>query len=352
VISFGTSAAPLIVVGRKGAELYSWLTVRFAGVLVDPLDGARPGAIVVDGETIAAVEETDEPETDLVVMPGFVDLHVYEPAAVVEQGVTSYLLTAREPVEAPDDRCLGVHLEGPFLNPQAAGAIPVEELMPVDLDLLSGWLDTGRVRLVTISPELPGALDAIHLVAERGAVAAVGHTHANAATTRAAIAAGARFATHIWNAMAPLRARTTGPVPELLLDERVVLGLIADGRHLHPRNEELTVRVAGCERIALTSDVVAFPEAAETGRLLGGDRVGAALVRRMSRFGLAEAVLMASLVPARVLGLGDRGRLAPGYRADLAILDGDLGCVETVSAGKTVWRVRYPQSHISGRDSA
>jgi N-acetylglucosamine-6-phosphate deacetylase len=341
-----------MVVGRKGAELYSWLTVRFAGILVDPLDGVRPGAVVVDGETIAAVESTDEPEGDLVIAPGFVDLHVYAPDELESDGVTSYLVTAREPVDPPDERCLGVHLEGPFLNPEAAGALPLEELRPVDLDLLAGWLDTGRVRLVTISPELPGALDAIRLVVERGAVAAVGHTQANGATTRAAIAAGARFATHIWNAMAPLRARATGPVPELLLDDRVVIGLIADGRHLHPRTEELTVRVAGCERVALTSDRVAVPECTEDGRLLGGDRAGAALVRRMKRFGLREAVAMASLVPASVLGLGDRGRLAPRYRADLAILDGELACVETVAAGKTVWSVRYPHSHVSGRDSA
>ena len=312
--------------------------MRFAGLLVDPLDGVRPGAVVVDGESIAAVEDADAPEGDLIVAPGFVDLHVYEAAALAAQGVTSYLV--------------GVHLEGPFLNPDAAGAIPVEELLPVDLELLAGWLDTGRVRLVTISPELPGALDAIRLVAERCAVAAVGHTHANAVTTRAAISAGARFATHLWNAMAPLRARATGPVPELLLDERVVLGLIADGRHLHPRNEELTLRVAGCERVALTSDVVAVPHVAETGRLLGGDRAGAGLVRRMRRFGLAEAVLMASLVPARVLGLSDRGRLAPGFRADLAILDRDLRCVETVARGRRIWTVRYPQPNVSGRDSA
>ena len=290
----------------------------------------------MEGETIVAVEPANEAETDLVIAPGFVDLHVYAPELVAGQGVTSYLLAAREPLESPDPCCVGVHLEGPFLNPEAAGAIPVDELTPVDLERLEAWLDTGRVRLVTISPELIGALDAIRLVAERGAVAAVGHTLANAATTRAAIAAGARFATHIWNAMAPLRARTTGPVPELLLDDRVVLGLIPDGRHLHPRVEELTVRVAGCERVALTSDVVAIPEAAETGRLLGGDRSGAALLRRMRRFGLAEATLMASLVPARLLGLEDRGRIAPGFRADLAILDRELGCVETVAAGKTV----------------
>ncbi len=326
--------------------------MRFAGVLVDPLDGVRPGAVVVEGETIAAVEPADEPETDLVIAPGFVDLHVYVPDAVAEQGVTSYLATAREPIDAPDERCVGVHLEGPFLNPDAAGAIPQDELLPVDVELLGTWLDTGCVRLVTLSPELPGAMEAISLVAERGVVAAVGHTHANIATARSAIDAGARFATHLWNAMSPFRARSTGPIPELLLDERVTLGLIADGRHLHPRTEELTVRVAGPNRIALTSDIVASPGHDAEGRLLGGDRAGAALVARMRRFGLREAVTMASLVPARLLGLTDRGRLAPGLRADLAVLDADLRCVETVAGGRTVSTVRYPPAHLSGRDPA
>jgi N-acetylglucosamine-6-phosphate deacetylase len=316
--------------------------VRFAGLLADPLDGLRPGAVVVEGGRIAAVQPAEEAETDLTIAPGFIDLHVYAPEGIAAEGVTGYLVTAREPVEPPDGLCLGVHLEGPFLNPDAAGAIPVQELRPVDLALLTRWLDTGRVKLVTISPELPGALDAVRLVAERGAVTSVGHTLANGATTRAAIDAGARFATHLWNAMAPARARSTGPIPELLLDERVVLGLNADGRHLNPRTEELTVRTAGCDRIALTSDLVARPEAAD-GRLLGGDRAGAALIRRMRRFGLAEAVLMGSLVPARVLGLSDRGRLAAGFRADLAILDGELRCVEAVAGGETVWALRYPQ---------
>jgi N-acetylglucosamine-6-phosphate deacetylase len=143
--------------------------------------------------------------------------------------------------------------------------------------------------------------------------------------------------------MAPARARSTGPVPELLLDPRVTLGLIADGRHLHPRVEELTIRAAGVQRIALTSDRVAHPAERPDGRLLGGDRAGAALVKRAARFGLREAAVMASLVPARLLGLSDRGRLAPGFRADLAVLDADFRPLETVVGGETAWTVRYPQ---------
>jgi N-acetylglucosamine-6-phosphate deacetylase len=311
------------------------------GLVVDPIDGLFPGQVAIEGSRIAAVERLEDGPAAPLLFPGFVDLQVYAPDEVARHGVTGYLLATRTVAAPNDPLCLGLHLEGPFLNPDAAGAIPVEELTPVDLDALEEWLASGLVRLVTVSPELSGALDAIALVAESGAVAAVGHTRANVYTTRAALDAGARFATHLWNAMRPLGARTTGPVAELLLDDRAVLGLIADGRHLHPRTEELTVRVAGPERIALTSDLVPLPAHRPDGTLLGGSRCGGELVGRMARFGLAEAAAMASLVPARVLGLSDRGRIAPGYRADVAVLARDFTSLETLVGGRAVWYLRY-----------
>lgn len=313
------------------------------GLLIDPIDGARPGRLVIEGDLIAAVEEDPSAGDEPFLFPGFVDLQVYEPAGIAATGVTAYLQAAQEPLETSDPLCLGLHLEGPFLNPEAAGAIPVEALRDVDLGLLGRWLERGDVRLVTLAPELEGAFDAVRLIVETGAVAGLGHTTANCATVGAAIDAGARFATHVWNATAPIQARSTGPVPELLLDERVTLGLIADSRHLHPRVEELTVRVAGPGRIALTSDLVAKPLLGDN-RLAGGDRAGAGLVARMASYGLAEAAMMASLVPARLLGLTDRGRLASGFRADVAVLDPRLKPLETLVAGSTHWGVRYPQS--------
>lgn len=304
------------------------------GLLIDPIGGSFPGALVLEDGLIAEVERREDGAEEPLVFPGFIDLQVYDPSATAAAGVTGYLLATRTVAEVHDPLCLGLHLEGPFLNPAAAGAIPVEELTPVDLGAVDEWAGSGLVRLVTVAPELPLGLAAVERLAAAGIVAAVGHTLANDLTTRTAVDAGARFATHLWNAMKPPRARSPGPVLTLLLDERVTIGLIPDGRHLHPLVEELTVRAAGPGRIALTSDVVPTPRQRRDGSLLGGDRSGAALVERMARFGLAEAARMASLVPAQVLGLADRGRLAVGHRADLAVLTPDLEPLRTIVGGE------------------
>jgi N-acetylglucosamine-6-phosphate deacetylase len=307
------------------------------GLVVDPVDGCFRASVVIEGGRIASVEQSEDgPDTQLL-FPGFLDLHVYDPRRLAGSGVTGYLLATRAVEEPSDPLCLGLHLEGPFLNPRAAGAIPAEELGPVDLEQVESWAATdGLVRLVTLAPELPHAVEAVERLAAAGIVPGLGHTRANALTVRAALDAGARFATHLWNAMKPFRARETGPVPALLLDDRVTIGLIADGRHLHPDTVTLTVRIAGPRRIALTSDIVPAPAERPDGTLLGGDRAGAALVARMARFGLPEAAMMGSLVPARLLGLGDRGRIAPGFRADVAVLSQRLRPLRTYVAGEAL----------------
>jgi N-acetylglucosamine-6-phosphate deacetylase len=317
--------------------------------VVDPIDGQRGARVVFKGAQIVSVVPAELDADSPYLFPGFVDLHVYDWSATEAAGVTSYLATCgTRPtdeidafLEAPPSGsgCLGVHLEGPFLNQEAAGAQPAEHVQPVDPELLERWLATGSVRVMTIAPEVEGGLDAIRAITEAGVVASIGHTRANYYTTMAAVESGARFATHLWNAMSGFTARTPGAVGTLLADDRVTLGIIADGRHLHPVTEKLTIELAGAARIAITSDLVPPPhERPEDGKLLGGDRLGTALVQRLASFGLDRVARMASLTPAQVLGLEDRGRVAPGFRADLALLDAELAPLETIVAGTTVWQ--------------
>jgi N-acetylglucosamine-6-phosphate deacetylase len=321
---------------------------QLRGLLVDPIDGARPGVVDLDGGVIRAVEPLAEDLQGPLIFPGFIDVHIYDHAGCVEHGVTGYLATARTSARGEVDRfleslpadggCLGAHVEGPYINPEAAGAQAAEHIRAVDQAELEGWLLSRKVRMVTLAPEVDGGLDAVERIVAAGAVAAVGHTATNHRTTRTAVDLGARFATHLWNAMSGMRARSPGAIGALLEDERVTIGMIADGRHLHPAVEDVTFRAAGPGRIALTSDMVKPPQEQPDGRLLGGDRCGAGLVKRMAvRFGLAETARMASLTPAELLGLGDRGRLVPGYRADLAVLDTGFTPLATVLGGETAW---------------
>jgi N-acetylglucosamine-6-phosphate deacetylase len=322
--------------------------LTLSGLLVDPLDGCRPGVVQVEGGVITNVETAERGIEEPLILPGFIDLQIYDWEPGREQGITGYLATIgtseRGAVERflerlPDDPdCLGAHVEGPYINPRAAGAQALEHVRPVDLFELDGWLVTGSVRMITLAPEIDRAFDAVERITAAGAIASIGHTASNHRTASLAVDAGARFATHVWNAMTGIRARAPGVVGALLQDPRVTLGLIPDGRHLHPSTEALTVRVAGAERVALTSDLVARPQERPDGKLLGGARCGAELVARFApRFGLQATATMASLVPARALRLGDRGRIAPGFRADLAVLDRSFAPLETVIGGRTVW---------------
>ena len=319
------------------------------GRVVDPVDGELNARVQLEGDEIVAVEPREPASEAPYIFPGIVDLHVYDWAETAAYGVTGFLATCgTRPAEDVDSFLefhpregsrLGVHLEGPFLNPEAAGAQPEEHIQPIDSALLDSWLARGNVSLVTLAPELDGGLDAIRAISEAGVIAGIGHTRANYYTTKAAIEVGARFATHLWNAMSGFTARVPGAIGTVLADQRVILGLNADGRHLHPVTEQLTVSLAGASRIAATSDLVPAPhERPEDGRLLGGDRIGAALVERLAAYGLVEAATMTSLTPARTLGLGDRGRIAPGFRADIAVLDGGLAPLETILGGETIWQ--------------
>lgn len=246
-----------------------------------------------------------------------------------------------------DGTFAGIHLEGPWLSAAQCGAHEAAQLRAPDVREVEALLDLadGAIRMVTLAPELPGAMAAIELLVGRGVVVAIGHTDADYTTTMQAIDAGATVSTHLFNAMRAVGKRDPGPVVALLNDPRVVVEIIADGVHVHPAVIELVARTVGPQRLAAITDAMAAAGAPDGEYTIGDLAVTVADgVARLTASGalagstltmdnalealvsgcavpLAEASLMCSATPARALGLSDRGTIAVGQRADLVILD-------------------------------
>ncbi len=356
--------------------------VLAAATVVTPERVLRPGWVSVAGDRIVDVGEglppgdAHEDLGDAVLVAGFVDVHCHgggghsfglDPVASaaaahrhLQHGTTTVLASL---VSGPTERLqreiralaplvdegvlAGVHLEGPWLALTQCGAHDPEQLRAPEPEEVSALLSHPAVRMVTLAPELPGALEAIRRIGGAGAVAAIGHTDADHATTRAAVAAGARHATHLFNAMRPLRHRDPGPVLALLEDDAVTLELIRDGVHLDPalcawldstlrpdRAVAVTDAMAaageadGSYRLgALDVDVVhGVARVAGTDTIAGSTATMDRLFRSVagpapSDDSLLRAGRQTSTNPARALGLTDVGGLEAGRRADAVVLD-------------------------------
>jgi N-acetylglucosamine-6-phosphate deacetylase len=279
-------------------------------------------------------------------------------SAPVQTGA-AFAASARA-AESRGARILGAHVEGPFINPSFRGAHErscLADPTAANVDVVAA----ARPRLVTIAPELPGALDAIAQLVRAGVVVSAGHSGADFEQGRRAIAAGVRFGTHIYNAMPAVHHRRPGLALALLLDERVTVGLIADGEHVHPAVCEQLVRVKGAQRIALTTDQTAAAGSPpgryeltgrpvisdgmvvrlEDGTLAGSAASMDGLVRRMAALpgmDATRAVSMASSVPARLLGEKGLGRVRVGGCADIVVLDAELRVALTMVAGTIRFR--------------
>jgi N-acetylglucosamine-6-phosphate deacetylase len=361
--------------------------VTLAGRVVTP-DGVVDGELHCEGGVIESVRAGEGGGPHRWIVPGFIDLQINgahgvdvttqpdrigDLATVLPRyGVTAFLPTvitctadvrARALAAALPDGAgavpLGLHLEGPMLSPARHGAHPVEALVEPSLDVIDSWCPERGVRLVTIAPELPGALDVIAALAGRGVTVSIGHTDASAEQFAAGRAAGARCVTHVFNAMRPFAHRDPGPIGATLADEFVIAGLICDGVHVDPVAVRMAWRSLG-PRLNLVTDAVAalgtggdgwLGDAAVTvdagavrdaaGVLAGSVLTLDQALRNLVAFtgcSVTDAIATVTSTPADLLALDDRGRLVPGARADVTVLDAELRVVETWVGGEVAWR--------------
>jgi N-acetylglucosamine-6-phosphate deacetylase len=367
--------------------------------VVTPARILAPGWLLLGSDRILELGEGPPPRTpdldlrDATVVPGFIDLHVHGgggasfdtgtadaadvvAAAHLAHGTTSMAAslvtdTPARMVDAvrelallvQDDRLAGIHLEGPWLSPRRSGAHQpgaLAEPTPAAVESLLVAGD-GAVRMVTLAPELTGGIEAVRQISTAGVVAAVGHTDATYDQTRAAIDAGARLGTHLFNAMRPLHHREPGPVGALL-DSPVDVELIADGVHLHPavlrtafaakpgRTLLVTDAMAaagspdgdyrlGPMSIEVREGVARLADGSGTGAIAGSTLTMDAAVRfavRTAGLPLLDVVHAASTTPAAAWGLSDVGALEAGRRADLVVLDDGLEVVRVMRSGAWV----------------
>lgn len=332
-----------------------------------------------------------------VLAPGFIDIHVHGAAGhdVMEpspdampciekflgkHGVSSYLPTTvtasventiaalhrlADAIEHAEDlppkpsraRPAGIHLEGPFISHARSGVHPLQDLIPPSIETFERFWEAsrGHIRVITIAPELEGAIEFIQLAASRGICASLGHSDADYDTAYAAVDAGARHATHLFNAMRPLNHRDPGIVGEALTDPRISVEIIADKIHLAPSIVKLTVAAKGKNNVILITDGTAatgMPDGRyrlgnfefdvkdgvclSDGKLAGSTLTMDRALRNAMQFAelsLQEAAILATLNPGRVLAFPGAGKLTEGAKADMVVLSRSGELQKTIIGG-------------------
>lgn len=355
-----------------------------------------PSTLEIENGKIISICDGKSAASDIstagVIAPGFIDLQVNgaygfdftdDPKSIStvakrlpETGVTGFLPTritsaidsyadwlqiAEESMKQQTGaQVLGFHLEGPFFNLLKKGAHnPSLVRTSIELGDLDHYAASPAVKIATLAPELPGALEAIATLREKGIIVSAGHSNATFEQATAGFAAGISWGTHLFNAMSDFKHRDPG-LPGALLASAVPCGLIADGIHVHPAALRLAWLAKGATGITLVTDCMAAMGMPPGNYRLGGevtvDETSARLgdgtlagsiatmdqcVRRMVEYSgcpLAAALVMASTTPADLLGLSHKGRIAPGCDADLVILDEALQVQATIAGGEIVYR--------------
>lgn len=390
------------------------LILRHAHIIT-PTHEIRDGYIVIDEngdisevgwEPLKNELGYDELSLDgYLVGPGFIDTHIHGFKGIdvmnasandmvklakelTTRGVTSFIPTT---VSAPHEdllkvcrvvkevlgfndiygaRILGLHLEGPYINPEKAGAHNKDFIREPNITEFNQYLleSGGFIREVTIAPELRGSLDFIKYVSSKGVVVQVGHTEASYETTLKAIAYGASKATHLYNAMGSIHHRSPGAPIALLSSQEVFIELIADYIHVAPEMLKFTIDYAGHDRVVLITDAISAAGLGDGDYLLGGLEVvvkdgiarlkstgalaGSTLTMdkalknvRALGYSLEQAFTMLSTTPAKSVGaiFKERvGLIKPGFKADLVVLNNSLDVVATFVNGNLIYKGMLP----------
>lgn len=360
--------------------------------------------VIIHEGIITAVQPNSHTPADVqlkedeFLLPGFLDLHIHGARgqdvmdatpqslqilsdALLQEGVVGYLATTMTEsipkIEAALQACfefkktqtqgaelIGVHLEGPFLSEAFMGAQCGDHLKAPDVALLKKWQQQfpRLIRLITIAPELPNAIELIQYARSQNIVVSIGHTQASFAETKCGIDAGATHATHLFNAMSGIHHRTPGAAAALLCDDRVIAELIVDGAHVVPEMIQFTVRCKGLDRLLLVTDAMrakclkagtydlggqnvivddhGIARLESNGKLAGSTLTLNQALKNMQHYTklpLTEIIPLITLQPARILGILNQGYISSGQRANLVVLNNNLDVKGTFYHGKNVY---------------
>jgi len=365
---------------------------------------SRMADLFLEGGKIAEIGESLSREADFhidgnrknwVVMPGFIDVHIHGSSgfdtmdatsealnglasSLPREGTTSFLATTMTQSDEAISKALqtasafqadeqqaemlGVHLEGPFISPEMAGAQPLEYIMAPSLSLFEKWQDLSgkRIKQVTIAPEVDHNMEFIRTLSADGVVASIGHSNASFEKVQEAIAAGAKQVTHLYNQMSPFHHRNPGVVGAAFLEEGLAVELIADFVHSHQQSVRLAYQQIGASRLILITDAMRAKGLAPGTYDLGGQDVqvserdarlpngalagsiltmetAAKNVKAITHCTWPELAAMTSANAATQLGLENKGVIAAGKDADLVILDGDANVLLTICRGNIAY---------------
>lgn len=383
----------------KNSLLISGITIA------DAVEESVIGDILVEDGKISRVAKKIDVKADVHIeangknwtaFPGFIDVHIHGAAgsdvmdatpealtglaeALPKEGTTSFLATTMtqsdEAISAAlhnirefhasegKAEMLGVHLEGPFISDQRAGAQPIEHIVEASYPLFREWQKKSgnQIRLVTLAPETQGAMEFIKKLTEDKVIASIGHSDATFEEVQAAVRFGASHVTHLYNQMSPFHHRKPGVVGAALMEEGLMVELITDFIHSHPASVQLAYRQKGAERLMLITDAMRAkglpPGVYDLGgqdvqvtkkdaRLADGTLAGSILtmdraiqnIQSITGCSVNELVAMTSANAANELGLAGKGKIRDGADADIAILDADLNVQLTICRGTIAYR--------------